>query len=130
MGMLAAGPSQDETTCLAPSAASAPPRNGSTALIASTCLALSAVTMFGNGTTTYLTFDGSTPSAFSTAFRVRVWMLLVRLTATVLPARSAGLVMPGDRSAPPPEGLGLQVPPSARIFNWAVPLAWASMKET
>src|SRR6201992_4461735 len=97
--MSGAGPAQDETTCFAPPAASAPPRNGSTALIASTCLALSAVTMLGNGTTTYLTFDGSTPSALSTAFRVRVWMLLVRLTATVLPARSAGLGMAGDRRA-------------------------------
>src|ERR1700722_8154011 len=99
MGMLAAGPSQDETTCLAPSAASAPPRNGSTALIASTCLALSAVTMSGNGITTYFTVDGLTPSAFSTAFRVSVWMLLVRLTATVLPARSLAVVMPDDGRA-------------------------------
>src|ERR1700748_896430 len=128
--MSGAGAAHGGTTCLAPSAASAPPRNGSTALIASTCLALSAVTMFGNGTTTYLTFDGSTPSAFTTAFRVRVWMLLVRLTATVLPARSAGLVMPDDGSAATPKVFGLQVTPSARILNWAVPLAWASMKET
>ncbi len=94
---------------MAPSLDSAPVRNGSTALIASTCLALSAAIMSGKGTTTYFTNDGLTPSAFSTAFSVRVWMLLVRLTAMVLPARPAGEVMPGDGRAANPEGVGLAV---------------------
>ena len=57
-------------------------------------------------------------------------MLLSRFTATVLPARSAGLVMPDDGSTATPNVPGLHVTPSARTLNWAVPLAWASKKET
>jgi hypothetical protein len=79
---------------LAPSACSAPDRNGSTTLIALTRPALSAAAMSGNGTTTYLTEAGLTPSALSAASAVSVWMLLVRLTAVVFPASLAGEVMP------------------------------------
>src|SRR5262249_61949698 len=63
---------------------------GSTTLTASTRPALSAAAILGNGTTTYLTEAGLTPFALSSALVSSVWMLLVRLTAMVLPARSGG----------------------------------------
>jgi len=49
--------------------------------------------MLANGITTYLIPDVLTPLALRTALIVSVWMLPVRLTAMVLPARSAGLVI-------------------------------------
>src|ERR1700744_4793595 len=99
IGKLAVGPVQVEVTSLAP-AASAPDRNGSTALMASTLPDLSAETMSGKGISTY--FTAPTPRPFSTESVVSVWMFCVRLTATVLPASWDGLVMPEDGSAATP----------------------------
>ena len=79
-------PAQSDTTCLAP-AVSAPDRKGSTALIAVTRPAFSAAPMSGNGMATYFTLEGLTPAALSCTLVIRVWILLVRFTAMVLPAR-------------------------------------------
>ena len=57
-------------------------------------------------------------------------MLLSTFTAIVLPARSAGLVMPDDGSTATPKVSALHSTPSARTLNETVPLAWASKKDT
>src|SRR6516164_2301964 len=90
--MPAVGPWHCASTDRAP-LCSAAVMNGSTTLIASTFPVTSADGMSGNGMITYLIPEVLTPWFRSTALIVRVWMLLVRLTAMVLPARSAGLVM-------------------------------------
>ena len=112
---------------MAPSACSAPDRNGSTTLIALTRPALSAAAMSGNGMTTYFTEAGLTPSALSMALAVSVWMLLVRLTAIVLPASLAGEVMPELGMASTPKLAALHCVPATRIFRLNVPLAWPSI---
>src|ERR1035437_10838680 len=77
-------------TCRAPMLCSAPDRKGSTTLMALTRPALSAVAMSAKGMATYFTVAVFTPSDLSTALVVSVWILLVRLTAMVLPASPAG----------------------------------------
>lgn len=57
-------------------------------------------------------------------------MFCVRLTAIVLPARSAGLLMPDDGIATTPKVSAVQSTAGARISTGNVPFAWASKKDT
>ena len=103
---------------------------GSTTLMASTRPALSAAAILGNGTTTYLTEAGLTPFALSSALVISVWMLLVRLTAMVLPASPAGPLMPDEGSARMLKLFLVQTEPAARTLMLNAPLAWPSKNDT
>src|SRR5262249_61735798 len=95
---------------------------GSTTLTASTRPALSAAAILGNGTTTYLTEAGLTPFALSSALVISVWMLLVRLTAMVLPASPAGPFMPRGGRARVLKLFFVQTEPAAGALIRKTPL--------
>src|SRR5215831_7812640 len=116
-------PEHSDVTGTAPMEASAPVRKGSTTLMASTRPALRAAAMFGNGTTTYLTEAGLTPFALSSALVSSVWMLLVRLTAIVLPASPAGPLMPDEGNARTLKLFFVQTEPAASTLMLNAPLA-------
>ena len=80
--------------------------------------------MSGNGMATYFTVDGLTPAALSWTLVIRVWMLLVRFTAMVLPASPAALVMCDDGMATTPKLSGWHAAPATRTRRSNVPLAW------